>query len=257
MGVLVELVRALPLGLRYVLSLLLFWPSILWARLLSWAQPSSYRLWDRVSASGNLLVGSAPVFPSDVRRLAKDGVTHIINACAEWGGHPALYAELGIRFLHAPTLDFDPPSWKDALRCADFIRDALKGGGGRVLVHCKAGKGRSVFLALGYFVLHEGMKPRLADAQMRLQRPQISRKWSTPLIQAMESLSLANAAAAPGGARRGSGEGGGGAAAAAAAAAGSAPEELFLQLAEEGPRDREKERLALRSVGGEGGSEQV
>jgi hypothetical protein len=62
-------------------------------------------------------------------RLAKEGVTHVVNACAEWGGHPALYAELGVRFLHVPTLDFDPPSWKDALRSADFVRDALQGGG--------------------------------------------------------------------------------------------------------------------------------
>lgn len=136
-------------------------------------------------------LGSAPVLASDVRRLQDAGITHIVNACWEWGGHPALYDKLGLRFLHVPTLDFEAPSWKDTLRAAEFTRDAIKSGG-KVLIHCKAGRGRSVCLALAYFVLYEGQKPRLADAMMRSARPHISRKWSIPLLQAVESLSLAN-----------------------------------------------------------------
>jgi len=245
MGILVDVVKTLPHGLRYALSLLAFLPSLLLTRVLCRLFPSRYRLWDPISPGGSLLVGSAPILPSDARRLRGEGVTHIVNACWEWGGAPALYAELGIRFLHVPTLDFEAPAWKDALRAADFIRDAVRGGG-RVLCHCKAGKGRSVCLALAYLVLHEGLKPRAADAMMRAARPHISRKWSLPLIQAVESLSLANAATPRGGGAAGGGAsppGGGG-------GGGGGGDALFAPLPEE--RDGERERLALRGLASAG-----
>ena len=241
MGILVELIRYLPNFIRYALSLILFWPSIIVTRFFTRVWPERYRLWDKATPSGHLLVGSAPVLRSDLRRLKEQGVTHVVNLCWEWGGDPAYCEAIGLRHLHLPTLDFDPPTWKDALRGANFICDALKGGG-RCLVHCKAGKGRSVLLVLCYLVLHEEMKPRAADAQLRANRPQISRKWSLPLVQAMESLALANVAAPASAQRaRGSADGGG------APAADDIETTRFVPLPEE--RDREKERLALRSLG--------
>lgn len=231
MGLVVELVRCLPLPLRYFLSLVVFIPSILITRIKCWLCPLRWRPWDRVSPSG-VWLGSAPVLASDVRRLQDAGITHIVNACWEWGGNPALYDKLGLRFLHVPTLDFEAPSWKDTLRAAEFTRDAIKSGG-KVLIHCKAGRGRSVCLALAYFVLYEGQKPRLADAMMRSARPHISRKWSIPLLQAVESLSLANGPPPAAGGR------------------GGAEGEAFLV-----PQEGERERLALRSVG-EGGVDAV
>ena len=230
MGVLVELIRQLPLFLRYPLTLLLFWPSILLNRIYCHLFPVKRRLWDKVHP--HIVLGSAPVLPSDVARLRESlGVTAIVNTCWEWGGDPQLYAQLGLRFCHAPTLDFEPPAWRDTLRAVEVMREVALAGG-TVFVHCKAGKGRSVCVVLAYLVLHEGLSARQADAAIRAKRPHIASKWGTPLLQAVEGLAASSAPRAGGLGSGGGGGGGGG---------GAGGDDVALLVAQD------HERLALRT----------
>ena len=67
----------------------------------------------------------------------------------------------------------DEPNYDIALKfiqCADFIDNSV-GNGGRVLVHCFAGKSRCCAITMGYLMLRKGMQVRpyilyLHDSQL-------------------------------------------------------------------------------------------
>jgi len=212
----VALVKALPLWVRYPLTLLAFWPTVLKNRLHCALWPASRQLWNRVPGAP-LVVGSAPLWESDVRALvAGERVRCVVNLCKEWRRHSALYEKLGVEEIYLPTVDFDTPGYVETQLAVARMR-AVAARGDAVFVHCKAGKGRSVCVALAYLVTHHGLAPRAADALIRGARPIISKKWNTPLLDAV-------ARAADDARAAGAGAGAGAAAAPAeAAAAGAAP----------------------------------
>ena len=116
----------------------------------------------------------------DLDKLSKAGVTAIVNLCLEYAGHGSRLAELGITQFHLPTLDFHRPTADDIARAVEFInqhiaakqRSAAKQ---KVYIHCKAGRGRSVAVAMGY--LMAAHKISAAEAHQRIQsvRRQIDR----------------------------------------------------------------------------------
>lgn len=80
--------------------------------------------------------------------------------------------DMGIRWRHLPTADFATPTpeieelWHSAAHSA---LDALQGGG-RVLVHCKGGCGRSGMAALR-LMIEAGEDPGTALIRLRAVRP--------------------------------------------------------------------------------------
>ncbi len=177
---LTRIARWLPSSVRYPLTVLLFWPTVLINRVFCFLFPSKRRLWDRVHS--NVVLGSVPCSTSDVDALVeKERVTSFVNLCREWDANAALYKRRGLSSLHAPTIDFDAPTLDDTLRCVAFIHERAKKGES-VYVHCKAGRGRSVCIVLAYLVLHEGLSPKEADARIRKTRPHISKKWHLLLL---------------------------------------------------------------------------
>jgi protein tyrosine phosphatase (PTP) superfamily phosphohydrolase (DUF442 family) len=82
----------------------------------------------------------------------------------------ASLAENGIRWRHFPIRDYDVPGsaapWAAVSRAARSIID----DGGRVLVHCRAGLGRSGMIAARLLV-ERGMAPEHAIAKVRAARP--------------------------------------------------------------------------------------
>ncbi len=91
----------------------------------------------------------------------------------------------GARWMHLPVPDFSVPGpevnalWPDVSR---FARHALQGGG-RVLIHCMGGCGRSGMAALRLMV-DAGEKPAVALEHLRRVRPcavetEAQLKWAT------------------------------------------------------------------------------
>ena len=80
--------------------------------------------------------------------------------------------EAGTRWISFPVQDFGTPgpdqcaAWRDA---SGMMRAALKGGG-RVIVHCKGGRGRSGMAALRLMV-ETGEAPDTALGRLRTVRP--------------------------------------------------------------------------------------
>ncbi len=108
----------------------------------------------------------------DLQRLAVSGVRGIVNLCEEHRGDPALLAALQLTALHLPTLDFHRPSADDIARGAAFIKDQISANH-RVYVHCKAGRGRSVAVAMGYLMDTRQISASEAHGLIKAVRPQI------------------------------------------------------------------------------------
>jgi protein tyrosine phosphatase (PTP) superfamily phosphohydrolase (DUF442 family) len=109
------------------------------------------------------------VRPEDMRRLARAGVTRVVDTRSEHKDDEAALAAEGITLLYLPTPDTYPLSIADLRRGADWVSQQLASGQ-RVLIHCEHGVGRSVLLTAAALVA-SGMSAR--DAVDLIQR----RRW--------------------------------------------------------------------------------
>lgn len=149
--------------------------------------------WD--SVTDQVLLGARP-FRSDVPKLASQGVTGIINMCEEWPGLVREYSQVGIEQLYLPTVDFTHPQAADVERGADFIERHVKAGG-KVYVHCKAGRARSATVVLWWLIKYQHMTPEQAQALLCRVRPHVNpRVYLRPVIQQLVAREAADAAGA-------------------------------------------------------------
>ena len=205
---------ALPQWLKYPLTVLGFYPTILLTRLyvaLGACLPPPLvnprvRLWSRITP--HIVLGVAPVFAADVEALHRsENVRAVVNLCREWPGegHAALYAARRVRHLHLPTTDFEPPTLAHALQGVALI-DAAAAAGESVYVHCKAGRGRSLCVVMAWLVLREGLSPQQAEEAVAAKRCNVARnKWQLPLFRELLGVREAEAAGAGAGASAGAG----------------------------------------------------
>ena len=187
--IIVSCIRALPSEFRYILTLIAFWPTVWFNRWYCYWFPHRRQLYNRIHEY--IILSSLPLYKEDVQTLYKDyGVRAVVNMCREWNTHDGpngIYDKLNIEQLYLPTIDFDPPTYDQLVKGVEFVKQQITAKR-TVLIHCKAGRGRSVALCLAYFVMHEGMTPEAADAHIRAIRPHISSKWKLDVIQAFVGL---------------------------------------------------------------------
>lgn len=90
--------------------------------------------------------------------------------CADLG---ARFVEQGARWLHFPIEDFGVPGEIDTKTWGDIEARALAAlrGGGRVLIHCRAGRGRSGMIALRLMIAG-GERPVAALKRLRAVQPE-------------------------------------------------------------------------------------
>jgi atypical dual specificity phosphatase len=164
-------IGALPSDAKNWLSTLTLWPSLL-VQVLIEALGGSPR-WSVVDA---LVVGGAPWSARDVGRLAADfRVCAVINCAREL--QPATWlvstwTAAAIPVLALPCTDYEVPPL-DALRAAAAFARTHARAGQRVLVHCKAGKGRSAAIAAA--LLMDVDTPVEADAPVATEpRPALT-----------------------------------------------------------------------------------
>jgi len=148
-------VLSLPASVRFALTLVAFWPTVLWNRAVCWFAPRRRQLWNRVDPA--VVLGSVPLTLSDVRSLVREHrVTAVVNLCREWDSG-SLARAAGVQYLHLPTIDYDVPALEDCISGAAFIHRFAQSGE-TVYVHCKAGRGRSAAVVYAYLVLHRSMR---------------------------------------------------------------------------------------------------
>jgi len=154
--------------MRWLIARILFYPTLGWNLLLHRLLPA--RRWcDRIDEH---VILSALPFASDVPALQGEGVRAVVNTCEEYAGPVAAYAAHGIEQLRIPTVDFTPPRLEDIERAIVFM-EAQAARGATILVHCKAGRGRSATVAACWLIARHGLSPEAAQARLQEKRPHV------------------------------------------------------------------------------------
>jgi protein tyrosine phosphatase (PTP) superfamily phosphohydrolase (DUF442 family) len=129
----------------------------------------------------HLAVGGR-VHPGDIAALARAGVTHVIDTRSEHCDDAVTMAREQIQLLHLPAKDTYPLSVEQLADGADWAAERIQQGG-RVLIHCEHGVGRSVLLTCAVLV-YNGM-----SAHEALQLVQEKRWQAAPNHRQVKRLS--------------------------------------------------------------------
>ncbi len=106
------------------------------------------------------------VHPEDIPALARIGITHVVDTRSEYCDDTQALAQEHIELLHLPARDTYPLAVEQMIQGAAWIHERMKQGG-RVLIHCEHGVGRSVLLTCAVLV-YGGMAAR--DALLLVQQ---------------------------------------------------------------------------------------
>lgn len=94
----------------------------------------------------------------------------------------------GLRTMHIAMIDHAPPNLEALDSAARYIEGEV-GSGRRILVHCLAGKGRTMCAIAAYMMRSEGVEPAEAIRRLRELRPgSVERSQEEPLFRYWNSL---------------------------------------------------------------------
>ena len=185
---------AASLGLLILSSLPMFrgprWIKSAFARLVRATKRVPAWQWTELADTG-VILGSVPRTDDQLKALRVDaGVRAVVTLNQRWepqvsGGVGAACSRNGLGHLFLPTPDYSVPRQADIERAVAFISEHVQQGG-KVYVHCNAGRGRSAVCALAYLMQTGGLSARgaydLVAAQRRIT-PLPTRMWGFPRPQ--------------------------------------------------------------------------
>ena len=105
----------------------------------------------------HLAVGGR-IRPQDIKALAGVGITDVVDTRAEHHDDAQALAKEHIELLYLPTPDTRPFTIAQMVQGAQWVQERMEQGG-RVLIHCEHGVGRSALLACAVLV-YGGMHAR-------------------------------------------------------------------------------------------------
>jgi protein-tyrosine phosphatase len=102
----------------------------------------------------HLAVGGR-IHPGDIKALAQEGITHVVDTRSEYRDDAEALAKEHIDLLYLPTDDMRPMTIEQMMQGAQWVNEHMEQGG-KVLIHCEHGVGRSVLLTCAVLV-YDGM----------------------------------------------------------------------------------------------------
>ena len=99
----------------------------------------------------NLAVGYAPRSDADLREIKAQGISAIVNLCAECYDLHVVEESRGFRVYFIPLPDEGAPDMDEMEKAVAWIDDSI-GSGNKVLVHCRFGIGRTGTIVAAYFL---------------------------------------------------------------------------------------------------------
>ncbi|EGG19044.1 phosphatidylinositol phosphatase [Cavenderia fasciculata] len=124
---------------------------------------------DRVD--DHVWIGSAPM-PWDVPLLKQNRIEAVVNMCDEYYGPLSVYEKLGIRSIRFDVVDHYEPSVGEIASAIQFIEQAVQNNQ-NVLVHCKAGRGRSAAVLICWIAYSKNMSLDHAQKYLQDHRPRV------------------------------------------------------------------------------------
>jgi protein-tyrosine phosphatase len=121
--------------------------------------------------NAHLAVGGR-IRPEDIKAVAQVGITHVVDTRSEYSDDKDVLAKENIDLLYLPTPDTYPLSVEQLMQGSEWTDRYIREGG-RVLIHCEHGVGRSVLLTCAVLV-YEGMNARDALELVKKMRWQAS-----------------------------------------------------------------------------------
>ncbi len=116
-----------------------------------------------------LAASAMPRDSLEIKWLRSSGITTIVSLEPMDDHLEEEARSLGIRVVRMSVPEFSPPSMDDMLRFISMVEEERRRGG-RVLVHCYAGCGRTGTIVAAYLV-HRGISAGEAIERIRALRP--------------------------------------------------------------------------------------
>lgn len=124
-----------------------------------------------------IATGYAPSSHDDLDTIRKNGVSVIVNMCAECYDLADIEQSAGFDVYKLPVHDMEAPAVQDLDRAIQWFDDHLKAGR-KGLIHCRYGLGRTGTFALAYLIrTGDTLKSAMAKIKATPAMPQTREQW--------------------------------------------------------------------------------
>lgn len=126
----------------------------------------------------NLALGHAPMSYAELDSLREQGISVIMNLCAEFCDLHEIEANHGFEVYYLPVIDNEAPAEPELEKALDWLDEAVYLGK-KVLVHCRYGMGRTATFVAAY-LLRKGFGLKLARKKVeeaRTMQSSFSQWW--------------------------------------------------------------------------------